>query len=76
MGSGGANVAGGLDAAAILEADVHDDHVGQSAVGFGDGLADAGGLGADDDVLVGGQESLDAVAGDLVVVDQLWGAGS
>ena len=70
--------AGGLDPGAVLEADVHDDHVGEGPVGFGDGLADAGGLGADDEVVGGGQEGLDAVADDLVVVDQhhaqWWGA--
>jgi len=78
LGSGGADLAGGLDAAAVLEPDVHDDHVGEGAVGFGDGLADGGCLGADDDVVVGGQQGLDAVADDLVVVDQhhaqRWGA--
>ena len=67
---GGPDVAGGLDAGAVLEADVHHDHVGQGLGGDGHGLADRAGLGAHDHVGGVSQQQLDAVADDLMVVDQ------
>ena len=70
LGPGGADVAGGLDPGAVLEADVHHDHVGQGLGGDGHGLPGRAGLGAYDHVLGVGQQQLDAVADDLVVVDQ------
>jgi len=70
VGAGGADVAGGLDPGAVLEADVHDDHVREGPGGDGHGLAGAGRFGAHDHVGGVGQEELDAVADDLVVVDQ------
>jgi hypothetical protein len=59
-----------LVAADLGEADVHHDHVGQGLGGHGHGFAGRARLGAHDHVLGVGQQQLDAVADDLVVVDQ------
>ena len=49
-GAGGADVAGGLDPGAVLEADVHHHDVGQGLGGGGHGVAGGAGLGAHDHV--------------------------
>src|SRR6266545_3149463 len=66
----GPDLAGGLDPGAVLQADVHDHHVGTGPFGLVDGLPDRAGLRGDHDVLGGLQERPDAAAHDLVVVDE------
>jgi hypothetical protein len=69
-GAGGADVAGGLDPGAVGEADVHHDHIGQGLGGDRDRVAGGAGLGAHDHVGDVGEQQLDAVADDLMVIDQ------
>jgi len=60
---------GGLDTAAVGQADVHDDHVRTVPVGRRDGRPHRLRLSDHHNVLVDLQQSTDAVPHDLVIVD-------
>src|SRR6266496_863451 len=70
VGVGGADLTGGLDAAAVGQPHVHDDHLRQRPVRLVDRLTHRGRLGAHDHVLGALQQRPDPVADDVVVVDQ------
>ncbi len=59
-----------LDAAPVDQSDVHDDDVGAGTVGLVDRLLDGTRLGRHDDVVLRLQHRSDAVADDLVIVDE------
>jgi hypothetical protein len=65
-----ANLARGLDAAAVEQPNVHDDHVGALARGGAHRLRGGFGLGDDMQIVRRGQHGANAAAHELVVVDQ------
>ena len=63
------DLAAGLDARPVRQADVHDDDVGLELASLLDGLGDRPGLGDDLEALAPTQERDQALPDDLVVVD-------